>query len=262
MWERANSAPCVRIHTFPGTDLTNNIETWWLHPLADSTDKHTCAFITLRRILASLHSNLRNEAQLEHVNPHWVRELVDTSMQPWCDLWLPRSGLENIQPSSEKLFNIFLKYVYFHGRLWTLSFALHGSINGGHYLDAIRTDCFEAAESCCEIAERDLDAIGEPLYCMLALTWVMICYAGLLALRLLPVIYGPRVGNEVELLALLSQVSMQLERACKTPSHRFGIAARLGQHIMRILKARAIWLKDSTSPEHNKDSYTKSCNDD
>jgi hypothetical protein len=129
-------------------------------------------------------------------------------MQPCCDLWLPRSGLENFQPSSGKLFNIFLLYVYFHGRLWTLLFALHGSINGSHYLDAIRTDCFEAAVSCYETAERDLDAIGEPWYCMLALTWAMISYAGALALRLSPVIYGPRVGNEIELLALLRQILM------------------------------------------------------
>ncbi|OQD79944.1 hypothetical protein PENANT_c041G02365 [Penicillium antarcticum] len=258
LWERANSAACGRIHTFPETDLTHNIEGWWLHPLADPTDKHTCAFITLRQSLAALHSNLRDQAQLEHVNSHWVRELVDLSMQPWCTIWLPRSGLEHIQSSSENLSDIFLRYVYYHGRLWTLSFALHGSINGGHHLEAIRTDCFEAAVSCCEIAVHDLDAIGEPLYCMLAPTWAMISYAGVLALRLFPFLYGPRVGNEVELLALLGQVAMHLERAGKTPSHRFGIAALLGQHIMRIVKARGIWLTDSASAEQAEDSYSKS----
>ncbi|KAJ5742816.1 uncharacterized protein N7511_011217 [Penicillium nucicola] len=258
LWERANSAACGRIHTFPETDLTHNIEGWWLHPLADSTDKHTCAFITLRQSLAALHSNLRYQAEMEHVNPHWVRGLVDSSMQPWCDLWLPRSGLEHIQSSSEILSNIFLRYVYYHGRLWTLSFALHGSINRGHHLDSVRTDCFEAAVSCCEIAVHDLDAIGEPLYCMLAPTWAMISYAGVLALRLFPVLYGPRVGNEVELLALLGQVAMHLERAGKTPSHRFGIAALLGQHLMRILKARAIWITDSTSPDQTEGSCSRS----
>jgi hypothetical protein len=90
----------------------------------------------------------------------------------------------------------------------------------------------------------------------------MISYAGVLALRLFPVIYGPRAGNEIELLALISQVAMQLERAGKTPSHRFGIAALLGQHIMRILKARARWLRDSKSLEHSKDLYSKSYHDD
>ncbi|KAJ5045236.1 hypothetical protein NUH16_002048 [Penicillium rubens] len=41
LWERANSAACGRIHTFPETDLTQSIDSWWLHHLADPTDKHT-----------------------------------------------------------------------------------------------------------------------------------------------------------------------------------------------------------------------------
>jgi hypothetical protein len=147
--------------------------------------------------------------------------------------------------SSEKLSNIFLHYVYLHGRLWTLSFALHSAIHRELDLDAIRGDCFEAAVNACEVAVRDLNAIGEPLYCMLAPTWAMISYAGVLALKLFPALYGQRVGNDIELLALLSQLAIQLQRAGTTPSHRVGIAALLGQHLMMILKARAMGLKDS-----------------
>lgn len=252
LWERANSAACGRIHTFPETELTRNIEIWWLHPLADSTDKHTCAFITLRRSLASLQSELRHQAHLPHLDSHWVRELVDSTSRPWCETWLSQSVSDAITSPSEKLSNIFLHYVYLHGRLWTLSFALHSSINGDRHLDAIRGDCFEAAVNSCELAVRDLQAIGEPLYCMLAPTWAMISYAGVLALKLFPALYGPRVGNEVELLALLSQVAIQLERAGTTPSHRFGIAALLGQHLKMILRARAAGLKQSTQPSQSR----------
>ncbi|KAJ5229024.1 hypothetical protein N7489_009732 [Penicillium chrysogenum] len=246
LWERANSAACGRIHTFPETDLTQSIDSWWLHHLADPTDKHTCAFISLRRILASLQTELRQQAHLAHADPHWVREMVDTTLRPWCDLWLSHT-MSNflITSPSETLSNIFLHYVYLHGRLWTLSFALHSSINGGQNMDAIRADCFEAAVNSSELAVRDLHNIGEPLYCMLAPTWAMISYAGVLALKLFPALYGSRGGNDVELLALLSQVAIQLERAGTTPSHRFGIAALLGQHLMMILRARAAGLKDS-----------------
>lgn len=249
LWERANSAACGRIHTFPETDLTQSIDSWWLHHLADPTDKHTCAFITLRRILASLQNELRQQAHLAHADPHWVREMVDTTLRPWCDLWLSHT-MSNflITSPSETLSNIFLHYVYLHGRLWTLSFALHSSINGGQNMDAIRADCFEAAVNSCELAVRDLHNIGEPLYCMLAPTWAMMSYAGVLALKLFPALYGSRGGNDVELLALLSQVAIQLERAGTTPSHRFGIAALLGQHLMMILRARAAGLKDSNQP--------------
>ncbi|OQE25712.1 hypothetical protein PENFLA_c008G00011 [Penicillium flavigenum] len=248
LWERANSAACGRIHTFPETDLTQSVDSWWLHHLADPTDKHTCAFITLRRILASLQNELRHQAHLTHADPHWVRKMVDTTLRPWCDLWLSRPMPNLITPPSETLSNIFLHYVYLHGRLWTLSFALHSSLNGDQNMDAIRADCFEAAVNSCELAVRDLHNIGEPLYCMLAPTWAMISYAGVLALKLFPALYGSRVGNDVELLALLSQVAIQLERAGTTPSHRFGIAALLGQHLMMILRARAAGLKDSNQP--------------
>ncbi|KAF7527456.1 hypothetical protein PCG10_002859 [Penicillium crustosum] len=245
LWERASSAACGRIHTFPETDLTQSVDSWWLHHLADPTDKHTCAFIILRRILASLQNELRHQAHLTHVDPHWVREMVDTSLRPWCDRWLTYPMPNVITSPSEKLSNIFLHYVYLHGRLWTLSFALHGSISGDQNMDAIRADCFEAAVKSCELAVHDLHNIGEPLYCMLAPTWAMISYAAVLALKLFPALYGSRVGNDVELLALLSQVAIQLERAGTTPSHRFGIAALLGKHLMMILRARAAGLKYS-----------------
>lgn len=248
LWERANSASCGRIHTFPETELTHSIDSWWLSPLADPTDKHTCAFITLRRGLASLQSELRHQAHLTHPNPHWVRELIDMALRPWCDLWLSPSVPDSMTSPSEKLSNIFLHYVYLHGRLWTLSFALHSSINKDRDLDAIRADCFEAAVHSCELAVRDLQTIGEPLYCMLAPTWAMISYAGVLALKLFPALFGSRAGNDVELLALLSQVAIQLQRAGTTPSHRFGIAALLGQHLMMILRARTVGLKD---PPHS-----------
>jgi hypothetical protein len=57
-----------------------------------------------------------------------------------------------------------------HGRLWTLSIALHGAMSVSQEGSLIREDCFEAAVNCCEIAVRDLKEIGAPLYCMLAPT--------------------------------------------------------------------------------------------
>ncbi|KGO50718.1 Short-chain dehydrogenase/reductase SDR [Penicillium expansum] len=263
LWERANSAARGRNHTFPETDLTQRVDSWWIHHLADPTDKHTCAFITLRRILASLQNELRHQAHLTHGDSHWVREMVDSSLRPWCDLWLSHPMPNLITSPSEKLSSIFLHYVYLHGRLWTLSFALHGSISGDQNMDAIRADCFEAAVNSCELAVRDLDNIGEPLYCMLAPTWAMISYAGVLALKLFPALYGSRIGNDVELLALLSQVAIQLERAGTTPSHRFGIAALLGQHLMMILRARAAGLKDLNQlSQARTDTYTNTGFDD
>jgi hypothetical protein len=148
-------------------------------------------------------------------------------------------------PLSDHLSNISLRYVYKHGRLWILSFALHGSINGHEDGDAIREDCFNAAVNCCEIAVQDLQEIGEPLYCMLAPSWAMISYAAVLALKLFPSLHGTRPGSEVELLALLSQVSLQLERAGTTPPQRFGIAALLGQHLLMILRTRVAILKET-----------------
>ncbi|KAK9852673.1 hypothetical protein MYU51_007803 [Penicillium brevicompactum] len=242
LWERANSAACGKTPVFPETNLTKRIDSWWLHPLADPTDKHTCAFISLRRILASLQNDLRNRAPSHHADSHWVREMVDKALRPWCELWMSHTSHNLMNSPSERLSGIFLRYVYLHGKLWTLSFALHGSINRDQHLDAIRTDCFEAAINACEIAVRDLDTIGEPLYCMLAPTWAMIAYAAVLALKLFPALYGHRPGSDVELLALLSQVAIQLKRAGTTPSHRFGIAALLGQHLMVILRSKAVGL--------------------
>lgn len=37
---------------------------------------------------------------------------------------------------------------------------------------------------------------------------------------------------------MLAQVSIELERAGTTPSHRFGIAALLGQHLQIIVRSR------------------------
>ncbi|CEJ53813.1 hypothetical protein PMG11_00154 [Penicillium brasilianum] len=256
LWERANSAACGRINAFPETELTCNIENWWMHPLADLTDKHTCAFILLRRHLATLQSEIRRQASIPHSNPHWVRDLVDTDFGPWQATWLPSPN--TILPHPEKLPDLYLYYVYIHNRLWTLSSALNISANNDRELDAIREDCFDAAIHCCEVAVRDLPVIGEPMYCMLSPTWAMISYAAVLALKLFPYLHGSRAGYEVELLALLAQVALQLKRAGTTPSHQVGIAALLGQHLLVILRARASMLKDAVltpgepfAPQHN-----------
>lgn len=87
---------------------------------------------------------------------------------------------------------------------------------------------------------------------MLAPTWAMISYAAVLALRLFPHLHGPRPGYQVELLALLSQVALQLERAGSTPSHRFGIAALLGQHLLMILRTKATALGDAVPTSENR----------
>ncbi|KAL4863429.1 hypothetical protein BDV12DRAFT_202103 [Aspergillus spectabilis] len=234
LWERANSAASGRIHTFPESNLTRSIETWWLHPLADTTDKYTTAFIILRRLLASLQVEVRDHARLTHSDPHWLRHLVDSTLQDWCNTWL--------SPQRNNISMIFLHYVYAHGRLWTLSLALSSSVACAQQLDVIRQDCFESAVRCCETAVRDLETIGEPLYCMLGPTWAMISYAAVLTLKIFPALYGSRPGSDVELLSLLTQVATQLQRAGTTPSHRFGIAALLGQHLMMILRARAVSL--------------------
>ncbi|KAL2802510.1 hypothetical protein BJX63DRAFT_107663 [Aspergillus granulosus] len=237
LWERANSAASGRIHSFPESNLTRSIDTWWLHPLSDTTDQYTAAFIILRQLLASLQVELRDHTRLPHSDPHWVRHLVDSTLQDWCNTWLA------VQQNNISM--IYLHYVYAHGRLWTLSLALNSSVASTQELDAIRQDCFESAINCCETAVRDLETIGEPLYCMLAPTWAMISYAAVLTLKLFPALYGSRLGSDVELLSLLSQVATQLQRAGTTPSHRFGIAALLGQHLMMILRARAVGLIES-----------------
>ncbi|KAF3393738.1 hypothetical protein F1880_004752 [Penicillium rolfsii] len=243
LWERANSAACGRINAFPETELTRNIENWWVHPLADSTDKHTCAFILLRRHLVTLQSEIRRQASLPHPESHWVRDLVDTVLEPWRASWLPFQN--TVSSHHEELPNLFLYYVYIHNRLWTLSSALNISASNDRDLNVVRKDCFDAAIHCCEIAVRDLSNIGEPMYCMLSPTWAMISYAAVLSLKLFPYLHGSRPGSEVELLALLAQVALQLKRAGTTPSHRFGIAALLGQHLLVILRARASALKNA-----------------
>jgi hypothetical protein len=82
---------------------------------------------------------------------------------------------------------------------------------------------------------------------MLAPTWAMLSYAAVLALKLFPSLHGTRAGSEIELLALLSQLSIQLERAGTTPPHRFGIAALLRQQLLMILRSRAAILKEAFS---------------
>ncbi|KAL3482953.1 hypothetical protein BJX62DRAFT_231319 [Aspergillus germanicus] len=237
LWERANGAARGRLQSFPETNLTRSVNSWWLHPLADMTDKYTSAFIILRKALAAIQAELKQKAQATQSDPHWVQNLVDASLHEWCNTWL--SQPQDLT-SPERISMTFLNYVYEHGRLWTLSLALSHSISQAQNLDAIRQDCFESAVNCCEMAVRDLDTVGEPLYCMLAPTWAMISYAAVLTLKLFPALYGLRKGNDVELLALLGQVALQLQRAGTTPSHRFGIAALLGQHLMMILRARAV----------------------
>lgn len=232
------------MNTFPETELTLYVDNWWLHPLADPADKYTCAYIGLRRHLAALHSELKHQVGNPHPDQHWARGLVDTRLDPWCQLWLCS---DTSISSPDYISNIYLRYVYKHGRLWTLTFALYGSSNRDEDAEAIKEDCFNAAVNCCEDAVQDLLGIGESLYCMLAPTWAMIAYAAVLALWLFPSLYGTRAGSEVELLALLAQVSLQLERAGTTPPHRFGIAAIVGQHLSMILQSRATALKDSFS---------------
>lgn len=242
LWERANSGASGRMNAIPETDLTRNIERWWMHPLADSTDKHTVAFILLRRHLAVLHAEVQRQTLMPHSNPHWVRDRIDVTLEPWRKTWIYA-----IAPSSEPLPDVHLHHVYLHNRLWTLSFALQASISNNRDLNAIRDDCFQAAVHCCEVAVRDLQQIGEPLYCMLAPTWAMISYAAILALKLFPFVHQPRSEGEIELLALLAQVALQLERAGTTPSHRFGIAAILGQQLLMILRTRAAGLASITT---------------
>ena len=249
LWERANSATHGRIHSFPETSLTRNVEEWWLHPLADSTDRYTSAFILPRKKLASLQNKIQEEGQFSQTNPHWIRHLVDYTLRPWREKWLLHLSDNQYGSTFEHLPDIFLRYVYLHGRLWTLSIALHDSATEGRILVAIRRDCFEAAVSACEVAVRDLQVVGETLYGMLAPTWAMISYAAILALNLFPAVHGSKVEDQVELCALLGQVSIQLERAGKTPSHRFGIAALLGQHLRRILQVNARKLKEKLQPE-------------
>lgn len=243
LWERAHSASRGRMGAFPENELMLNIQTWYIHPLADPSDKYTCAFILLRRHLATLINDMQKQLEFRHSSRHWVKELVNSILHPWCQAWMSAADNKLSPPAS--ISDIYLNYVYMHGRLWILSFALHGHVqactsDGLHSENnSIKEDCFEAAVNCCEAAVRDLTTIGEPLYPMLAPTWAMITYAAVLALRLFPLLYGSRQGAETELLALLTQVALLLEKAGTTPAHRFGIAALLGQHLFKILRTRA-----------------------
>ncbi|KAJ5090928.1 transcriptional regulator family: Fungal Specific TF [Penicillium argentinense] len=239
LWERANSAACGRVNVFPDTELMSNVHSWWMHPLADSTDKYTCAFVLLRRDIAVLQNETRRQAKFSQSNPHWARELINATFEPWLQRWLPSRATQE-QPQC--LPDLYLYYVYIHGRLWILSTALNASMNMGQNLEAIREDCFEAAIHCSEIAVHDLQSIGEPMYCMLSPTWAMISYAAILALKIFPFLHGSRPGQQVELLALLAQVALQLECAGSTPSHRLGIATLLGEHLMMILRTKVAGL--------------------
>lgn len=237
LWERAHSAARGKVSAFPETELTQNIDSWHLHPLAISTDKYTCAFVLLRRHLAVLHTDMKRHLEYPHLSKHWARELLDSTLQPWCMEWLsPTAASTNL---TERISRTFLRYVYMHGRLATLSYALSCQSTRDHNLSGIREDCFQAAVTCCEVAVQDLQDIGEPLFCMLAPTWAMISYAAVLALRLFPMLYGEQPESTVELLALLGQVALQLERAGTNPPHRFGLAALLGQHLFVLLRSHS-----------------------
>ncbi|EED15889.1 conserved hypothetical protein [Talaromyces stipitatus ATCC 10500] len=262
LWECANSAACGRITTLPETELTQNIENWWLHPLADSTNRSTCAFTLFRREMAALDADLRTQAVLPHPNhPHWIAERVDLALDSWVERWISfplatTSDTTIAPPPLEAEFPaVYLYYVYLHGRLLTLCYALYyvsKNNNTEHDLNAIREDCFEAAVKVCEIAVQDLQKMGDSLYCMLAPTWAMISYAAVLALQLFPLLHGARPGNDVELLSLLGLVTLHLERAGSTPPHRFGIATLLGQHLKIILRTRASNLVDLAPHSENK----------
>lgn len=238
LWERANNAVSNKMDQFPDNDLVRNVETWWLHPLATSTDRYTAAFITLRRLLPSLYSELKRKAHEPQPNPHWVRDSVESALAFWQRTWMsPTSATEstNVVP------DIYLRYVYLHARLWALSFDLNEHTATGLALpenSAIIDDCFQAALKCCEVFVRDMHEVGEPLHLLMAPTWAMVSYAAVLAFKLCPYVCGNQPVANVELLALLSQVASQLEQAGTTPSTRYGIAALYGQHLRTILRTQ------------------------
>ncbi|KAF9885478.1 hypothetical protein FE257_012914 [Aspergillus nanangensis] len=240
LWERAQSAIIGRMNVFSETNLTLSIDNWGMHPLADPVDRFTVAFIHLRRILAAVQGELQLKIDLQTSDPHWAQKMIDHSLESWCRAWI--YSFDSKTPC-EKTNCIYLRHVYQHGRLWTLSFTLHAyscsGITPALSLAELREDCFNTAIRCCEDAVYDLEHTGEPLYCMLAPTWAMLSYAVIMALTLFPVIHSTREGQDVELLGLAAQVAMQMERAGTTPPHRFGIAALLGQHLRRILRGKA-----------------------
>ena len=237
LFERAQNSAHGKITPFPDNELIRQAPQWWSHPLADPTDRYTCAFILLRQLLASLYYQVKDRFGRTDNERHWVRDLVDSNLTPWKQIWLPQqTGDFSL---ADTMGQLFLRYVFTHGRLWTLSFALQDpSSNTGESNtdDSTKEDCFEAAIACCEVTIRDLREIGEPMYCLMAPTWAMSSYAAVLALRLFPQLYGDRPGQQVELLALLAEVATQLEKAGTTPVHRFGVAALLGQHLLMVLK--------------------------
>ncbi|KAL2858538.1 hypothetical protein BJY01DRAFT_230718 [Aspergillus pseudoustus] len=240
LWERAQSAIIGRMNVFPETDLTLSIDNWGMHPLADPVDRFTVAFIHLRRILAAVQGELQLKIDQQTSDPHWVQKTIDHSLESWCRAWI--YSIDSKTPC-EKTNCIYLRLVYEHGRLWTLSFTLHAyscsGLTPASSLAGLREDCFNTAIRCCEDAVYDLESTGESLYCMLAPTWAMLSYAVIMALTLFPVVHSTRQGLDVELLSLAAQVAMQMERAGTTPPHRFGIAALLGQHLRRILREKA-----------------------
>ncbi|KAL3442951.1 hypothetical protein BJX65DRAFT_321070 [Aspergillus insuetus] len=244
LWERAQSAIIGRMNVFPEADLTLSIDNWEMHPLADPVDRFTVAFIHLRRTLAAVQGELQLKIGLQTSDPHWVQKMIDHSLEFWCRTWI--YSIDSKTPC-EKTNCIYLRHVYQHGRLWTLSFTLHAyscsDLTPASSLVGLREDCFNTAIRCCEDAVYDLETTGEPLYCMLAPTWAMLSYAVIMALTLFPVVHSTREGQDVELLGLAAQVAMQMERAGTTPPHRFGIAALLGQHLRRILREKASNLK-------------------
>ncbi|KAH7237976.1 hypothetical protein B0J15DRAFT_406132 [Fusarium solani] len=241
IWEQAHNASRGRVTFFPENELILRINEWWQHPLADPTDRYTSAFVLLRRHLYMLHHEVKRHFGLPHHGPHWVRDLVDSALDPWAETWLTNPDAHSETP--EVMRGAFLRFVYLHGRLWALSAALHSHASSGQGTDATAYDCFEAAVNCCEVTVRDLREIGQPMYCMMTPTWAMSSYAAVLALKLFSQLYGDRPGQEVELLALLAEVALQLERAGTVPNHRFGIPALLGQHLFQVLRRRLTTLK-------------------
>lgn len=245
LWERAHSAARGKVTPFPENDLTRRVQDWWRHPLADPTDRYTSGFVILRRNLAMLYQKVKERFGRPDNARHWVRDLVDSTLDPWRREWITEAPAATT--SADHMRNLFLHYVYMHGRLWTLSFALHDPSNNAQDSDATKDDCFEAAVNCCEVTIRDLREIGEPMYCLMAPTWAMSSYAAVLALKLFPQLYGDRPGQQVELLAMLAEVALQLERAGTTPSHRFGVAALLGQHLFIVLRKQLRVLKNEAA---------------
>lgn len=236
LWERAQSAAHGKVTPFPDNELIRRAKDWWRHPLADPTDRYTSAFVLLRQHLASLYIEIKGRFVRTDNPRHWVRNLIDSRLDPWCQAWLPEPATNTTTVKTIR--QLFLRYVYMHGRLWTLSFALSGPSTNGQddSANGTKDDCFEAAVHCCEVTIRDLREIGEPMYCLMAPTWAMSSYAAVLALKLFPQLYGDRPGQQVELLAMLAETAAQLEKAGTTPSHRFGVPALLGQHLFIVLK--------------------------